>query len=64
MSQQDAQERKAALIQEMEAIHHANSLYWKQPEQERTTAAKAEYQRRLVRLAEIREELSRLQSAE
>jgi hypothetical protein len=49
----------AALTVEMNAIHFANSLYWKQGHSQ-TVAARAEYQRRQDRLEEIRTELARL----
>jgi hypothetical protein len=50
--------RIAALQKEMDAIHHANSLYWKHSEP--TLAARAEYQFRQDRLEEIRAELAKL----
>jgi hypothetical protein len=49
----------AALTVEMDAIHFANSLYWKQGHSQ-TVAARADYQRRQDRLEEIRTELARL----
>jgi hypothetical protein len=49
----------AALTAEMDAIHFANSLYWKQGHSQ-TVAARVEYQRRQDRLEEIRTELARL----
>jgi|ERR1700722_5209439 len=49
----------AALTVEMDAIHFANSLYWKQGYSQ-TVAARAEYQRRQDRLEEIRTELAQL----
>jgi hypothetical protein len=51
-----------ALLEEMHSIHVANSLYWKQPKQDQTREARAEYQRRQDRLEEIRSELSQLSS--
>jgi hypothetical protein len=51
----------AALHEEMDAIHAVNSLYWKQGEAV-TVEARAQYQRRLDRLEEIRTELTQLQS--
>ena len=53
--------RIAALNEEMDAIHYANSLYWKQGKSQ-TLAAKAEYQFRNERLEQIREELAQLRS--
>ena len=47
------------LNQEMDEIHHANTLYWKQKEGH-TKAAKAQYQWRQDRLEKIREELAQL----
>ena len=43
----------AALKEEMEAIHSANSLYWRRGE-EAAVEARAAYQRRLERLEAIR----------
>jgi hypothetical protein len=53
--------RIADLNKEMDAIHFVNSLYWQRREAN-TTTARAEYQRRLDRLDEIRRELAQLQS--
>jgi hypothetical protein len=53
--------RIAALNEEMDAIHYANSLYWKQGKSQ-TLAAKAEYLFRNERLEQIRIELGRLRS--
>lgn len=53
--------RIATLNEEMDAIHSANSAYWKHSNP--TVAARAEYQHRLDRLEEIRRELAQLQSA-
>jgi len=53
--------RTASLNQEMDAIHRANSLYWKQGKSQ-TLAAKAEYEFRNERLEQIRAELAKLQS--
>ena len=52
--------RIVALLEEMEAIHYANSLYWKQGTAQ-TLAARAEYQLRIERLEKIRDELTQLQ---
>jgi hypothetical protein len=49
----------AALTVEMDAIHFANSLYWKQGHSQ-TVAARAEYQRGQDRLEEIRTQLAQL----
>jgi hypothetical protein len=49
----------AALTVEIDAIHFANGLYWKQ-ENFQTVAAREEYQRRQDRLEEIRIELAQL----
>ena len=43
----------------MDAIHHANNLYWQQG-QNHTKAESAEYQVRLDRLEKIRAELTEL----
>jgi hypothetical protein len=51
--------RIVALLEEMEAIHHANALYWKQGTAQ-TLAARAEYKLRNERLEKIREELTQL----
>jgi hypothetical protein len=48
------------LREEIDAIHFANSLYWKRADGPPTRDARAEYQRRLDRLEEIRKELSKL----
>ncbi len=56
-----ARARIVVLNEEMEAIHYANSLYWKQGNSQ-TIAAKAEYQFRTERLEVIRAELSQLRS--
>jgi RPA family protein len=52
--------RIAALSEEMERIHFVNSLYWQRGEAV-TSEARAEYQRRLDRLQEIRAELAQVQ---
>jgi hypothetical protein len=52
----------AALLQEMDSIHVANSSYWRQPEQTRNREERAEYQRRQNRLQEIRAERAQLHS--
>jgi hypothetical protein len=54
--------RRAALQAEMDAIHHANRVYWGQDATARTTTEIAEYQRRLERLEEIRKELAELEN--
>jgi hypothetical protein len=54
--------RIAVLTAEMDAIHSANTLYWKQGEAA-THEARAEYRRRLDRLTEIRTELAQLRSS-
>ncbi len=51
--------RIAVLNDEMDAIHYANSLYWKLGEF-KTLAAKSEYQFRNERLEKIRTEIARL----
>jgi hypothetical protein len=51
----------AALHQEMDDIHHVNSLYWRTCE-EASSLDKAAYHARLARLEEIRKELARLRS--
>ncbi len=51
----------AALHEEMDAIHFANSLYWGRGE-EVTPEERAEYHRRQDRLEEIRKELAQLRS--
>jgi hypothetical protein len=52
--------RIAALYEEMDAIHSANSGYWKKSKP--AVAARAEYQRRQDRLEQIRAELAQLQA--
>lgn len=59
--QSDERDRRAVLQAEMDAIHHANRLYWEQPAETRTTEAIAEYHRRLERLEEIRRELANME---
>ena len=49
----------AALLEEMDFIHYANELYWRQTIP--SVAAKADYFRRQDRLEEIRSELAKLQ---
>jgi hypothetical protein len=49
----------AALEEEMELIHAADALYWRQGTSQ-TSEALVEYQRRQVRLREIRRELAGL----
>ena len=49
----------AALEEEMESIHAADTLYWKQGTSQ-TREERVEYQRRQVRLREIRSELAAL----
>ncbi len=53
--------RIAALYEEMGRIHSLNSLYWESGEKA-NAEARAEYQRRLDRLEEIRAELVKLNS--
>ena len=53
--------RIAALSEEMDAIHFANTLYWKRGPLQ-TLAAKTEYQFRNERLESIRAELAQLRS--
>jgi hypothetical protein len=53
--------RIAALSEEMDGIHFVNSLYWQRGEAV-TSQARANYQRRLDRLEEIRAELAQLRS--
>jgi hypothetical protein len=47
---------------EMDAIHYANSLFWKQGN-DPTRAARAEYQERQERLEQIREQLAQLRQS-
>jgi hypothetical protein len=54
----DNQRRITALAEEMASIHLANLAYWRQPEASR--GDRAEYQARVGRLGEIRQELSEL----
>jgi hypothetical protein len=54
--------RVAILNKEMDDIHLANNLYWKQ-EQHQTGAAKAQYQFRNNQLEKILTEFSQLQRA-
>jgi hypothetical protein len=51
--------RIAALLEELDFIHYANELYWRQANP--SVAAKADYFRRQDRLEEIRSELAKLQ---
>jgi hypothetical protein len=51
--------RVAALQAEIDFIHYANELYWRQANP--SSAAKADYFRRQNRLQEIRSELAKLQ---
>jgi hypothetical protein len=53
--------RIAALNAEIDAIHSANILYWRQGGAA-THEARAEYRHRLDRLEEIRMELAKLRS--
>jgi hypothetical protein len=53
--------RIAALNAEIDAIHSANTLYWRQGEAA-THEARAAYRHRLDRLEEIRKELAKLRS--
>lgn len=59
-----ASARIAALHEEMDAIHLANTLYWKEREGARGHAERAEHQHRQDRLEEIRSELARLRRAD
>jgi hypothetical protein len=52
--------RIAALKEEMDGIHFLNSAYWRAGKAS-TSEEKAEYQRRLDRLEEIRVELDLLE---
>jgi hypothetical protein len=52
--------RIAVLQKEIEFIHYANELYWRQTRP--SVAAKAEYYQRQDRLLEIRSELAELQA--
>jgi hypothetical protein len=56
--QSDERDRRAILQAEMDAIHHANRVYWEQPAETRTAEDIAAYHRRLERLEEIRRELA------
>ncbi|MGA2979302.1 MAG: hypothetical protein ABSD76_06895 [Terriglobales bacterium] len=51
--------RIAVLEEEIEFVHYANELYWRQTNP--SHAAKADYYRRQDRLEEIRGELAELQ---
>jgi hypothetical protein len=51
--------RIAVLQEEIEFIHYANGLYWRQANPD--DAAKADHYRRQDRLEEIRSELAELQ---
>jgi hypothetical protein len=52
----------AVLHEKMDAIHYANSLYWKHGN-EQTKAARAQYQWHQDRLEKIREELAILRGS-
>ena len=54
--------RIAALYEEIEFIHYANRLYWRQAMPD--DAARADYYRRQDRLEELRSELAELQKTE
>ena len=54
--------RIAMLHEEIDAIHHTNSLYWEQRERV-THDARIEHQHRQERLEEIRKELTQLRAA-
>jgi hypothetical protein len=56
-----ARDRVAALRKELDEIHLANTLYWEKGSVQ-SREARAEYQRRLDRLEEIRTELAQFQS--
>jgi hypothetical protein len=53
--------RIAILKEEMDFIHTANQKYWTSAEGRQSREARAEYERRLKRLDQIRVELSELQ---
>jgi hypothetical protein len=56
-----ARVRLAHLYEEMDAIHHANGLYWKQGKAQ-TPTARADYAFRNERLGKIRAQLAELRS--
>jgi hypothetical protein len=63
MEMEERKEIKIALLnEEMDAIHYANDLFWKQGTSQSKTA-KSEYQFRNERLDKIRAELAQLRGA-
>jgi hypothetical protein len=60
-SEERARAKLGFLYEEMDAIHRANGLYWRQGEAQ-TPTAKAEYDFRNERLEKIRAELAQLRS--
>jgi hypothetical protein len=54
--------RIAILKEELDLIHTANQKYWRAEEGRQSREARAEYEKRLKRLEEIRLELSELQN--
>ena len=59
MAPEATRKRIAALQREIDFIHYANELYWRQASP--SDAARADYFRRQDRLEEIRSELAKLQ---
>jgi hypothetical protein len=55
----ERQAKLEALYKELDAIHDANNVYWEQKYHSHDDAA--EYQRRIERLAAIRDEIEQLQ---
>jgi len=54
------EERLVILKEEIDFIHIANYRYWVFPGGEHSREARAEYERRRVRLNEIRDELNKM----
>jgi hypothetical protein len=63
MQTKGRQEQIGALQQEVDSIHHANSLYWQQTLYCDSGESKAEFYQRKGRLVEIMSELSRLRKS-
>jgi hypothetical protein len=57
----EKQKKIAAMNKEIDDIHFVNSLFWQRGEAS-TSEERAEYQRRLARLDELRREVAKLQS--
>jgi hypothetical protein len=63
MQTKGRREQIGELRQEVDSIHHANSLYWEQTLYCDSGESKADFYRRQGRLEEILSELSRLRKS-